>query len=246
MTSCRVTSSELGRVVIPDDLPPGMSLFWTTVDFDGSLDEKSVAALLRVARELGGDVRHLETCTQVHGARSVEVFELAQGWSECEECDSLWTRAEGVALGIKIADCLPVTILDPEGLVINLHAGWRGAAAGIVPRTLNEIEEKGHALSPETRAYLGPAIQQCCFEVGEEVIDAFRQQQPYVDELVERSRPRPFLDLPGLVRRSLIDLGFPESLIHDTGLCTRCPGSIFHSFRRSGPRAGRNLAVAGR
>lgn len=244
----RIVDSRLGRVVVPTDSPHSGFLFWTTRDFDGSLDSDSIAMILSTVGELGGSADHLETCRQVHGTRSVEVTESEKGWSECSDCDALWTDRTGIALGIKVADCLPVSVIDPSpdrAVVINAHAGWRGAAAGIVAETIRQARPDGLARSGEARAWLGPSIRDCCFEVGEEVVEAFRPAHPYAEEYVDRSRKKPHLDLAGLVKRSLMEEGIDEDRIWDGGLCTRCPDSLFHSYRRSGPRAGRNLAVAG-
>lgn len=244
----RAVHTRLGEIIVPDVPPPDGFIFWTTRDFDGRLDPRSVESILDTIDELGGEVSRFETCRQVHGTSSVEITGEKDGWSECSDCDALWTRRAGVALGIKIADCLPVSIIDPhdEGVVINLHAGWRGAAAGIVSETLHAANGTKPALSVATQAWLGPSIRVCCFEVGEEVVDAFRTTHPWVDTYVDRSRDKPHLDLAGVVKRTLIDEGIAEDRIWDGGLCTRCPASRFHSYRRSGPRAGRNLAVAGR
>lgn len=244
----RIVHTSLGDIVLPDDPPPGGFIFWTTSDFDGRLDPRSVELILTTVDEVGGEVSRFETCQQVHGISSVEVMGEKAGWSECSDCDALWTRRPGVALGIKIADCLPVSIIDPtgEGVVINLHAGWRGAAAGIVSETIRAANGAKPALSQDAHAWLGPSIRVCCFEVGEEVVEAFRATHAWVDDFVDRSRDKPHLDLAGLVKRTLIDEGIAENRIWDGGLCTRCPESRFHSYRRSGSRAGRNLAVVGR
>lgn len=247
--SYQIVQSQLGRIVVPSDRPPSGFVFWTSSDFDGSLAPESIRSLLAVVSEVGGDAERLETCRQVHGTSAVEVTRTEKGWSECSDCDALWTRRSRVALGIKVADCLPVSIIDDapdDGVVINLHAGWRGAAAGIAGETIRAAEAERGTLSSRARAWLGPSIRSCCFEVGEEVVDAFRSTHPFVDEFIDRSRQKPHIDLAGLVKRSLMDEGIPEKHIWDGGLCTRCPDSLFHSYRRSGPRAGRNLAVAGR
>ena len=244
----RIVQTTLGDVVVPADPPPKGFVFWTTRDFDGRLDSRSVTSILGTIDEVGGNVSRFETCQQVHGTRSVQVSGEKDGWSECSGCDALWTRQGGIALGIKIADCLPVSILDPsdEGVVINLHAGWRGAAAGIVSETIRAAGVTEPVLSGSAHAWLGPSIRVCCFEVGEEVVDAFRPTHPWVDDFVDRSKDKPHLDLAGVVKRGLVEEGIAEERIWDGGLCTRCPDSRFHSYRRSGSHAGRNLAVAGR
>lgn len=237
-----ILDSSLGRIVVPEDSVESSLVFWTTSDFRGELDGETTEEVLNTVRDLGGGGERLETCRQVHGTRAIEVRSAGSGWSECDDCDALWTRLPGVALGIKAADCLPVTIVDESGTTINLHAGWRGLAAGILPGTLNRV--KGEApISASASAYLGPSIRICCFEVGEEVVDAFRKNHRWVDDFVDRSRGRPHVDLAGVATRSLIDAGVDATRIWDGELCTRCPDSMFHSFRRSGSGAGRNLAV---
>ena len=241
-----ILTTQSGRVVVPSVPPSSGYVFWTTRDFHGSLDPGSTQTLLSTISEIGGSASRIETCRQVHGVDSVEVTSTDEGWSECSDCDALWTRRRSIALGIKIADCLPLTIIEPDrGTVINLHAGWRGAAAGIVARTLHEARLDGANHDANAQAWIGPSIRSCCFEVGEEVVEAFRETHPEVDDHVDRSRSKPHLDLAGLVRGSLIRAGMRAEQIWDGGLCTRCPDSMFHSYRRSGKNSGRNLAVAG-
>ncbi|HEX3581414.1 MAG TPA: polyphenol oxidase family protein, partial [Thermoanaerobaculia bacterium] len=134
-----------------------------------------------------------------------------------------------VALGIKVADCLPVTILDRGNhIAANIHSGWRGAAQNIVGKTLDVIGARN------AEAWLGPSIRVCCFEVGEEVAERFDAR------FVDRSYPKPHVDLAAYTTAVLRERGIDR--IHDSQLCTRCEGSIFHSFRRDGS-GGRNLAI---
>ena len=239
-------SDSLGRLVIAPEVPDGYGLFYTTLDFGGRLAGRDLEALqLFVAGRWGSEVV-LATCTQVHGTAIARASAPLEKWSELGECDALWSDREDVAIGIKIADCLPVTIIDAShGVTVNLHSGWRGAAAGIVPRALEAVRSESSFSAAESRAWLGPSIRQCCFEVGEEVVGAFESRYGSVEEFVDRSRgEKPHLDLAGLTRRVLMAEGVPGSAIHDSGLCTRCEGSIFHSYRRDGGKSGRVLAIA--
>ena len=145
-----------------------------------------------------------------------------------------------VALGIKIADCLPVTILDSgRGVIANIHSGWRGAVQGITAEAIDAIERDTPFDATDALAYLGPSIRSCCFEVGEEVAAQFEER------FVDRGRSKPHVDLVAFTRELLRRRGFVEDRIFDSGLCTRCEGSIFHSYRRDGAGGGRNLAIAG-
>jgi YfiH family protein len=243
--------SPIGRIVIPGDLPPGFALFYTTADFAGWLDEASVAKITGVLRERFGIDAALTTCVQVHGTAArratpapAESRSIAARWRECDSCDALWSSEKQTALGIKVADCLPLTLVDPTSSVIaNIHSGWRGAARRIAGETIAALRSETAFDAAAAFAWLGPSIRVCCFEVGEEVVDELRASYGDVDPFVERTRGRkPHVDLAALTRALLRETGFAASSIFDSVLCTRCDGSMFHSYRRDG-RGGRNLAV---
>lgn len=251
-----IESTVIGRIVVPESLPPGFALFYTTRDFNGRLSGKAAEALLAVVRDRFGISASLATCTQVHGATVRDAstprggaglsdgFESNGGpWSECDSCDALWATTSATALGIKVADCVPITMLDSSHHVIaNVHSGWRGAVQRITAVTLDELESETSFSTGDAFAYLGPSIRACCFEVGEEVVSEFTAAHGDVARFVDRSRSKPHIDLVGLTTELLLSRGFRLDRIVDSNLCTRCEGSIFHSFRRDGS-GGRNLAV---
>lgn len=242
-----IEQSAVGRIAIPSSLPAGLALFTTTIDFPGRLDDDRATALLRVVRERFGIDAGLTTGMQVHGSELVRIGSPEPGtWREDSSCDALATRERRVALGVKIADCLPVTLFDGDaGVVAGIHSGWRGAAARIVPSTIARLRQEDAFDPSRAFAFLGPSIRACCFEVGEEVVAALESAFGGVEGHVDRTRgARPYVDLPGLTRRLLRDAGVGEAAIDDSKVCTRCEGSIFHSFRRDGAAAGRNLQIA--
>jgi YfiH family protein len=221
-----VESSPLGRVVVAPDAP----LFYTTLDFPGRLTPDIARTVTNFIQQRFGIEATLATCNQVHGVAVTRVSS-ASGWRECDACDGLWSEERGVALAIKVADCLPVSFVD-ENVIANVHSGWRGAAAGIVAKTIDAVP-----LTSQARAYLGPSIRVCCFEVGEEVAPHFPEA------VVDRSHAKPHVDLPAFTKGILRERGFTDDRIFDAGLCTRCDGSMFHSYRRE-KSGGRNLAIA--
>jgi YfiH family protein len=135
-------------------------------------------------------------------------------------------------------------MLDPTHSVLaNIHSGWRGSVQRITNATLETLARES-AFDPHTsHAYLGPSIRACCFEVGEEVVEQFAASYADVDRYVNRDQAKPHIDQPAIAIDVLRDAGFAADRIHDSGLCTRCEGSIFHSYRRAGKGGGRNLAV---
>src|SRR5207253_5626444 len=125
----------------------------------------------------------------------------------------------------------------------NIHSGWRGSVQRITNATLDTITRET-AFDPRTsHAYLGPSIRACCFEVGEEVVEQFAASYADIDKYVNRDRAKPHIDQPAIAIDVLRASGFAADRIHDSGLCTRCDGSLFHSYRREGKGGGRNLAV---
>lgn len=236
-----IQQTEFGRIVVPPLLPDGLALFYTTIDWDGRLDQEAAARLMRIVHDRFGVDATFSTCTQVHGKRIVQAQREAR-WRECDSCDALWSSAPGTALGIKVADCLPVTIADVDhGVIANIHSGWRGAVQRITVETLDTLGKETPFEAATAQAWLGPSIRACCFEVGEEVVSDLRAA--YAEAFVDRSMAKPHIDLAALTTALLIKRGFAPDMIHDSGLCTRCEGSIFHSYRRAAKRGGRNLAI---
>jgi copper oxidase (laccase) domain-containing protein len=130
-------------------------------------------------------------------------------------------------------------MIDPvHDVLANIHSGWRGTLQGITGATLDTLAQSTPFDAGEASAWLGPSIRSCCFEVGEEVASQF--DEPYVD----RTRDQPHVDLAKMTIDVLRNRGFAAERIHDSRLCTRCEGSMFHSFRRDSKSGGRTLALA--
>lgn len=127
---------------------------------------------------LGLPADALHGLTQVHGAAVAEVD--AAGWAEGAGpvADGAVTRRRGVALGIVTGDCAPVLFADAEaGVVGAAHAGWRGAAAGVLEETVAAMERLG-ASRARVVAAVGPCIAQRSYEVGPDLRDALLARDP--------------------------------------------------------------------
>ncbi|HUR82398.1 MAG TPA: polyphenol oxidase family protein [Thermoanaerobaculia bacterium] len=222
--------STLGRIVVPPDVPDEFALLCTTRDYPGKIISDELTALVR---ERFGIETSLTTCTQIHSA-TVTRAHREGSWRECDSCDALYSSDRNVSLGIKIADCLPISLIDAEHFVIaNIHSGWRGAVQNITANALAAAP-----LDPSsTHAFLGPSIRVCCFEVGEEVASQFDAR------FIDRTHAKPHVDLIAFTIDVLRSHGITR--ISDSELCTRCEGSIFHSYRRDAGKHGRNLQVVG-
>jgi YfiH family protein len=226
--------SALGRILVPPFLPAGFALFSTTRDYRGRIVAHELTDLIR---DRFGPETSLTTCLQIHSATAVRARSERE-WRECDSCDALWSDELRVALAVKVADCLPVSLIDPRRHVIaNIHSGWRGAVQRITPSTLDAVMHATTFDPAASLAYLGPSIRACCFEVGEEVASQFDER--YID----RSRTKPHVDLVAQTMDILRSRGFADERIYDSEICTRCEGSVFHSYRRDPGSGGRNLVV---
>jgi len=118
-----------------------------------------------VARRLGAEPANLVGLTQVHGAE-VAVVGTPWPYGAGPRADAMVTDRPGVALGIVTADCAPVLLADLRaGVVGAVHAGWRGAVAGVLEATVDAMVRLG-ARPSSTAAAIGPCIRQPSYEVG--------------------------------------------------------------------------------
>jgi len=204
----------------------------------------------RLVSALGGEWR-LAACWQVHGADVRVVRGPEDRESEQSRCDALATDEPGVLVGVKTADCVPVLLGDPvTGACAAVHAGWRGTLAGIVGRALARMAEEFGTRAADVRAAIGPAALGCCYEVGPEIVAAFREKFPYADSLFTPTRDgRALADLHRANAEQLARAGVLPERVHALPLCTICRADLFFSYRREKKRpdvrTGRHLSVVG-
>jgi YfiH family protein len=199
----------------------------------------------------------LASCWQQHGVgvRVVKSLEDARppenSLGETVYCDALITDVPQILLGVKTADCVPVFLGDTRtGACASIHAGWRGTLASIVPGTIKQMTAEFGTRVEDIRASIGPAAGGCCYEVGREVIESFRQKFSDADNLFKNTREgHALVDLQRANREQLIAAGVSLERIHTAPLCTMCRTDIFFSYRnekRLHGRVGRLMSVVGR
>jgi YfiH family protein len=147
----------------------------------------------------------------------------------------------GLILGIETADCLPVLLVDPRRrAVAAAHAGWRGTAAGVATQALEALVRGGSRLE-DVLVALGPGIGACCYEVGDELQEAFGGPAFFR----RGPRQRLHLDVRAVNLRQLEAAGVDKARIHHVDECTFCRGEDYHSYRREGKGAGRMINYVG-
>lgn len=170
---------------------------------------------------------------------------------ETSYCDAVVSNAEKLLAAVKTADCVPILIGDPKtGSFAAVHAGWRGTYAGIVLYALERLTREYNAQPEDCRIAIGPAAASCCYEVGSEVIDGFKERFPGADDLFKPTREgHARIDLLKANQDQLIAAGVAVEGIHTAPLCTMCRTDLFFSYRREKQaigKVGRLMAVIGR
>ncbi len=236
---------------------------WDSLSFAASVgdDPARVAEnVRRAASELGVDPARVYFLSQVHGTAS----QVLLGTEDRDEVtrsvgDITLSLARGVAACVRTADCVPVLVADlSTGAVAAVHSGWRGTVANAVAAGIEGLRALAGGQG-ELVAAVGPHIEACCFEVGDDVAEALvgcstageralvRPGEPARGEAgreeqrrTERSSLR--VDLRRIVHAQLEAAGVDPDRIDDVAGCTCCDEARFHSFRRDGARSGRLLS----
>ena len=199
----------------------------------------------------------LTGCWQIHSAdvRTVHNQQEAQTkpgvLGDDQYCDALVSNTPKILLAVKTADCVPVLIADPKtGAFAAVHAGWRGTSTSIVMRAIERLETEYRSRHEDLRAAIGPAANNCCYEVGRDVIDRFKELFPQSDHLFTPTRDgHARIDLQTANRDQLIAVGVSPERVHIAPLCTIDRTDLFFSYRRekkSQGRVGRLMSVIGR
>ena len=195
----------------------------------------------RISGAIGA--RWLLSCYQVH---SPDVVRVTAPWSDRPKADAMVTDRPGLGLCVLSADCTPVLFVDPDkGIIGAAHAGWKGALAGVLLRTVEGMEALG-ADRARIRAGIGPTIQQASYEVGPEFRDAFLTAHPASESLFTPGKgDRLHFDLPGFCEHQLTGAGIGR--VENLGLDTCALEETYFSNRRRNLRGeadyGRNASV---
>jgi polyphenol oxidase len=258
-----------------------MNLGWTKED-DAAKVAKNRKRFLREV--VGAGTGKLLTLRQFHSGvvRVVEATDgVVEGRLEATDGravlhgDAMMTNVPGVMLGVQVADCVPVLVVDVRRrAVAAFHAGWRGTLARIVERGIGRMRLRYGSQPEDLLAVVGPSIGACCYSVGEEVRFDFESQFAYAPELFSevydsdpvRDKypllfltarapghsnigPQIHLDLWEANRRQLLDAGLKSKRITVVGECTACArvgGRLkYFSHRGESGFAGRMMGVVG-
>lgn len=241
----RLSDARLDWIVPAWDAPPSVGALFTTRNgsarsgesldigparfdaLDDAARERVLANRRRVQAFLPGPAVILE---QVHGrdVATIDAANVERAHARPPVADAAVTRLPGVALAVRVADCVPVLLASTRGEVLAAaHAGWRGLAAGVIEATLAAMRVP----AAEVAAWLGPAIGPDTFEVGDDVREAFAAADARdVTHFRSLGEGKWLADLHALARARLARAGV-QHVAADSS-CTFSAPARFHSWRR--------------
>ncbi len=207
------------------------------------------------AASVGVTLDRVMRVKQIHG-RAVRVLRDDGGGTgmhhDRPEGDAIVSNVPGLALTVLVADCVPVLLVDPQrGAAAAVHAGWRGTSVGVVGAAVSAMAEEFGGRPDSLIAAIGPSIRPCCYEVGEELVEAFRAAGHAESDIARWFTRVPTgddttslrLDVARANHDQLIAAGIDEARIFDCGLCTKTFHETFDSYRADGAAAGRMAAM---
>ena len=256
-----------------------LNLGFTTDDAKATVERNRAAFLQAIGACRDGRIR---PSRRAKLDRSWPLVTLRQIHSDIIHCvdsipeatlvgDGLVTATAGLLLAIQTADCIPVILVDTKRHAVGVfHAGWRGTVSRIVEKGVGEMHRQFGTRPRDLKAAIGPGIQGCCYEVGEEVRTKFQSQFAYGASLfheVKDSDPvrekypllfltarapghselpkKIFLDLVEANRQQLLAAGVSKKNIESSPYCTNCNPDKLFSYRAERGKTGRMMGVAG-
>ena len=210
----------------------GADVYFSTSENNMDLNKNNTELFEELKKEFSLlDVAFLN---QVHGVNIIDID--FSPYKELEG-DGLITSKHRVAVGVFTADCVPILIYDKYlKRVSAVHSGWKGTLNSIVIKALHCLDKDKDHLG-DIEIFIGPHIRSCCYEVGNEVIEAFNEKG-YEDAVKNN-----MLSLANVIRKDLNNYGIAEKNIHEIELCTKCSKNPkFHSYRRDGKESGRQFS----
>ncbi len=194
---------------------------------------------------------NLTTVWQIHSDNVKAVRTQDDIVNTTEKADGIISNLENVLAGVKTADCVPVLIGDPVNKAfVSVHAGWRGTVESIVPKAIAMMKDEYGTLPENLVCAIGPAAGCENYEIGQDVIDAFRDKFSTSGKLFRQTREgHALIDLQLANKDQLLANGVEEKNIFTAPFCTIERTDIFFSYRVEKVKygkTGRLMSVIGR
>jgi len=178
---------------------------------------------------------HSDIVLAFNGEKEHEIIE--------KEGDALITNNKNSIIGVFTADCVPIILVDEStGVVAAIHSGWKGTFKSITRKTIDRLIEDYKMNPRDIKAYIGPHIRQCCYEVSQSLKEDFIKEKNINEDKLFLGRN---LNMEECILKDLRNSGVIEENINSIQLCTHCCDDVkLHSYRASKGAYGRLFSFA--
>lgn len=195
-----------------------------------------------IADTLGMDKNRLVLSKQVHedNIHTVTENDIGNGITyenKFTSVDALITDKKGIPIVTLFADCVPLFFLDKKQRVIALaHSGWRGTVQRIGQKTVEKMKHDYASRAEDIIAAIGPSIQECHFEVSDDVAEFFINE--FGCDTAVKYGDRYHVNMQLAIKKQLIESGLAPDSIDDSGICTYCNSDMLFSHRKTNGQRG--------
>jgi hypothetical protein len=231
-----------GRVYYSDKIPNMENLFTTRETYIRGEEPDAIEKNLMVICEyLGISRANLISPTQTHTSH-VEISKI--GVSDYPDTDALILTNKEQAVYLNFADCTPVIIYDSDNNIGAIsHAGWRGTAGRIVPKTIDMMVKNFNTTTKNLYAVIGPSICVNCYNVKDDVINGIKQSVEDYSNLFRQVEDETFVNLKLTNFQQLVESGVSKDNIDICPYCTCCDNDKFFSYRKENGTKNRHSAI---
>lgn len=178
---------------------------------------------------------HSDKVLDFHGEKESAIIE--------NEGDAIVTNVRNSIIGVFTADCIPIILVDEnKGVMAAIHSGWKGTYKSITKKTIDKLIKEYKVDPKDIKAYIGPHIRKCCYEVSEDLKNKFiKEKNISEDKLFLGSN----LNMEECILKDLRECGVIEENINSVQLCTHCCEEVkLYSYRASKGAYGRLFSFA--
>ena len=231
-------------LVYYSDLIPELEHFFTTRESVLRSSEVGINVddnIVKTCDYLGISQDCMISPNQTH---SSNVAFVVDGRKDYPDTDALVLTQKNKAIYLNFADCVPVIIYDKKANIGAIaHAGWRGTVSRIVPKTIEIMMNYSNSTFKDMYAVIGPAIGSCCYNVGDDVIMGVKTSIIDYSNVFNIFDNNTYVDLKGVNKQQLLELGIPTENIDICPYCTSCNNDLFFSYRKENGTTSRHSAV---
>ena len=231
----------LGKEVLKSDFLHGVNHFFTTKELLlKTKEEENIQIANNNRRDLKTEfnLKSIVTPSQRHTA-NIETADINK--DNYPECDGLMLKDKNLGIFLNFADCTPIIFYDVKNKIGAIsHAGWRGTAQKIGPKTIDLLKDKFNSKPKNIVALIGPCICFDCFETGEEVVEQLALTVDDISPYKKIINNKSHLDLKGINEEQLKNAGVEK--IDIAPYCTCCNNDRFYSHRHENKTTNRMSA----